>query len=205
MTEQQIEAEIHKTSNELRDKIAKLEAAKARIKSAEAEATAEAERLTGIALRRAKRQAAVDHFDTNMRPQHEQAMQEISHQLTDWRERFSQALNHFLATAQEYTQIERDYDQAMRALYADVALCAEKDKDLIGAGWNMSDLHEVIGAVSNMAGFTKPLEGLPKKAVEFAGLKPGLDAYRQQMWASAWSDSANSQRLQAIFDNLTIE
>jgi hypothetical protein len=205
MTEQQIEAEIHKTSNELRDKIAKLEAAKARIKSAEAEATAEAERLTGITLRRAKRAAAVDHFNANMRPSHEQAMTEISHQLTDWRERFSQAFNHFLAVAAEYPQIERDYDQGMRALYADAVIGVEKDKDLIGAGWNMTDLYEVIGAISNLAGFAKPLEGLNRKAVEFAGLKIGLDLYKMQSWAYVWNDTGNQQRLQAIFDGLEIE
>jgi hypothetical protein len=140
-----------------------------------------------------------------MRPNHEAAMTEIGDRLIDWRERFSQAFNRFLAVAAEYPQIERDYDQAMRRLYADAVIGIEKDKDLIGAGWNMSDLYEVIGAISNLAGFAKPLEGLPRKAVEFAGLKVGLDAYRQQMWAQAWSDSANAQRLQAIFDNLEIE
>jgi hypothetical protein len=205
MNRQQIEARIHEINNKRRAEEAELLALLDDLNTTEQKAQAAHERLTGIALRRAKRAAAVDHFNANMRPNHEQAMQKISDQLRDWRERFSQAFNHFLSVAAEYPQIERDYDQAMRALYADVALCAEKDKDLIGAGWDMGDLHEVIGAVSNMAGFTKPLEGLPKKAVEFAGLKPGLDAYRQQMWASAWSDSANSQRLQAIFDNLTIE
>jgi hypothetical protein len=205
MTRQEIEARLHESRNKHRAEEAELLALLDDQIATEERAKATVERMTGIALRRAKRAAAVDHFEQHMRPQHEQAMQKISHQLTDWRERFSQALNHFLSVAAEYPQIERDYDQAMRALYADVALCAEKDKDLIGAGWDMGDLYDQINAISNLAGFTKPLEGLPRKAVEFAGLKVGLDAYRQQMWASAWSDSANAQRLQVIFDGLEIE
>jgi hypothetical protein len=161
--------------------------------------------MTGIALRRAKRAAAVDHFEQHMRPNHEAAMTEISHRLTDWRERFSQAFNHFLSVGAEYPQLEQSYDAAMRHLYADAVIGIEKDKDLIGAGWNMTDLYEVIGAISNLAGFAKPLEGLNRKAVEFAGLKIGLDLYKMQSWAYVWNDTGNQQRLQAIFDGLEIE
>jgi hypothetical protein len=205
MTKQEIEARLHESRNKHRAEEAELLALLDDLNTTEQKAQAVHERMTGIALRRAKRQAAVDHFNANMRPNHEATMSEISHQLTDWRERFSQAFNHFLSVGAEYPQLEQSYDAAMRHLYADAVIGIEKDKDLIGAGWNMTDLYEVIGAISNLAGFAKPLEGLNRKAVEFAGLKIGLDSYKMQSWAYVWNDTGNQQRLQTIFDGLEIE
>lgn len=206
MTEQQLQAEIHKIANESKDKIAKLQAALDGIKQAEANAMAEAEAVAGITLRRKKRQAAVNHFQSTMRPQHEATMKEVGDRLADWRTRFNESFDQFMVVAGEYREIERRYDQAMRALYADVAIAYEKDRADVGAGYDLGDIYEQINTISQLSNFNKPLAGLNKKAVEVAGVTSRLDQQRVAYeWQAVWSDTNNSSRLQKIFDSLEIE
>ena len=204
MTEHEIQTEIDKIANETSDKIAKLQAAKAKIKSAEAEALAEAERLTGKAHRRAKRQAAVDHFNQQMRPNHEQTMQVLGARLQDWRAQFIESFNQFLSVAAEYGRIEQEYDHAVTALYQDCCLPLESDKDL-GAGWDMEDYYRQIDQISGLAHFGKPLDGLPQKALAVGGVKSGFDRLTMQRWIGSTSSTANQERLQAILDGLEID
>lgn len=206
MTEQQIQAEIHKIANESRDKIAKLQAALGAIDQAKAAAQAEAEAITGIALKRAKRQAAVAHFDQYMRPSHEAAMQQVGTRLEDWRKRFSESFNQFLAVAGEYSQIEAFFDQSMTELYEDAALCIEADAAL-GAGWDSAEFYRQIEAISQPAHFGKPLDGLNKKAIELASIKSSLNRHPSisHQWTIAANSAANQQRIQRIFDGLAIE
>lgn len=204
MTEHELQAEIDKISSEHNAKLAKLQAAKAKIAHAQQEAQQEAERLTGKAQRRAKRQAAVDHFNAKMRPHHEATMQVIGSRLTDWRTEFVESFNQFLSVAQEYSRIEQEYDSAMTALYQDAVLPLESDKDL-GAGWTMEDYYKQIGAIADLAQFGKPLEGLPKNALAVGGVKSNIDRLMQQRWIGSTTATANHDRLKAIFDSLEID
>ena len=206
MTEQQIQSEIHKIANESRDKIAKLQAALDGIKQAENKAQAEAEAVAGITLKRAKRQAAVAHFDQHMRPSHEAAMQQVGERLTDWRSRFSESFNQFLAVAGEYSQIEAFFDQAMTELHEDAALCIEADAGL-GAGWDSAEFYRQIEAISQPANFSKPLDGLNKRAIDLTGVKSALNRHPSvsHLWTLAANSAANQKRIQRIFDGLAID
>ena len=204
MTEQQIQAEIDKIASEHNAKIAKLQAAKAKLAQAQADATATAEAATGITRKRAKRQAAVDHFNSQMRPHHEQTMQVLGARLTDWRSQFIESFDQFLSVAAEYSRIEQEYDSAMVALYQDCVLPLESDKDL-GAGWTMEDYYRQIDQISGLAHFGKPLDGLPQKALAVGGVKSGFDRLTMQRWIGSTSSTANQERLQAILDGLEID
>lgn len=205
MTKQELLAAIESEKADSQKRVAALHSALEEMESAAAKAQSVQEKRSGIILKRAKRQAAVDYFDQHMRPHHDRTMQEIGNQITDWRKRFTEALNQLVAMAAEYAEIEKAYDNAMIALYQDAALCVEADGSL-GAGWDETDFKKQVGEISAPAQIIKSFERLDKKALDFAGVKSALNRYpsTSHLWLLAAHSTENQKRLQAIFEGLEI-
>lgn len=195
-----ITQELDRIQKEADEKKSKLLAAQQAVKDAEAAAALLAEEESGRERRRQIRIAIEEHFNSQMRPHHDAAFEEIMTRLQKWQERFNAVDQEFRSLKEDYVQVESDYVEAKKSAYRDAFIVMNPDNEALGVSWTQSDFSTNLAEITHQKDWDQRVADLHPALLKLLQIeeRPQVAAASEYHFRSIMSRAENDNRLQPI-------